>query len=54
MTIPFEKLRARLMANPKVKTEHDALASEFEIAAELLASRTDRPDGDQPIHDRAA
>ena len=39
MTIPFEKLKARLMANPKVKTEYDALAPEFEIAAELLKAR---------------
>jgi hypothetical protein len=34
MTIQFEKLRARLLANPKVKAEYDALAPEFEIAAE--------------------
>src|SRR2546423_7740032 len=39
MTIPFEKLKARLLANPKVKTEYDALAPEFEIAAELLRAR---------------
>jgi ribosome-binding protein aMBF1 (putative translation factor) len=39
MTIPFEKLKARLMANPKVKAEYDALAPEFEIAAELLKAR---------------
>ena len=26
MTIPFEKLKARLLANPKVKAEYDALA----------------------------
>src|ERR1700680_1262684 len=36
MTIQFEKLKARLLANPKVKAEYDALAPEFEIAAELL------------------
>jgi ribosome-binding protein aMBF1 (putative translation factor) len=39
MTIPFEKLKARLLANPKVKAEYDALAPEFEIAAELLKAR---------------
>ncbi len=39
MTIPFVKLKARLMANPKVKAEYDALAPEFEIAAELLKAR---------------
>ncbi len=35
MTIQFEKLKARLLANPKVKAEYeyDALAPEFEIAA---------------------
>ena len=39
MTIPFEKLKARLLANPKVKAKYDALAPEFEIAAELLRAR---------------
>ncbi|WP_249779182.1 type II toxin-antitoxin system RelE/ParE family toxin [Bradyrhizobium sediminis] len=39
MTIQFEKLKARLLANPKVKAEYDALAPEFEIAAELLKAR---------------
>jgi phage-related protein/DNA-binding XRE family transcriptional regulator len=39
MTIPFEKLKARLLHNPKVKAEYDALAPEFEIAAELLRAR---------------
>jgi hypothetical protein len=34
MTIPFEKLKARLLANPKVKAEYDALAPEFEISAD--------------------
>ncbi|WP_338829446.1 helix-turn-helix transcriptional regulator [Bradyrhizobium sp. 27S5] len=39
MTIPFEKLKARLLANPKVKVEYEALAPEFEIAAELVRAR---------------
>jgi antitoxin HigA-1 len=39
MTIHLERLKARLLANPKVKTEYDALAPEFEIAAELLRAR---------------
>ena len=39
MTIPFGKLKARLLANPKVKAEYDAIAPEFEIAAELLRAR---------------
>ncbi|MGY4424795.1 DNA-binding XRE family transcriptional regulator [Bradyrhizobium sp. JR6.1] len=39
MTIPFEKLKARLLANPRVRAEYGALAPEFEIAAELLKAR---------------
>jgi ribosome-binding protein aMBF1 (putative translation factor) len=39
VTIPFEKLKARLLANPKVKADYYALAPEFEIAAELLRAR---------------
>jgi ribosome-binding protein aMBF1 (putative translation factor) len=39
MTIPFEKLKARLLADPKVKAEYDALAPEFEISAELVKAR---------------
>jgi len=39
MTITFEKLKARLLANPEVRAEYDALAPEFEIAAELVAAR---------------
>ena len=35
MTIPFEKMKEHLPANPKVKADYDALAPEFEIAAEL-------------------
>ena len=27
MTIPFEELKARLLANPKVKAEYDALGA---------------------------
>jgi hypothetical protein len=42
MTIPFEKLKARLLANPRVKTEYDALAPEFEIAAELREGLRDK------------
>jgi len=36
MTIPFEKLKARLLANPKVKAEYDALAPEFEFLPNCL------------------
>ena len=61
MTIPFEKLKARLLANPKVKAEYDALAPEFEISAELVRARlraglipggTGCPHGHQPVHHR--
>ena len=30
MSIEFEKLKARLLANPSVKAEYDTLAPEFE------------------------
>jgi len=39
MAFPFDRLKARLLANPKVKAEYDALAPEFEIAAELIKAR---------------
>jgi ribosome-binding protein aMBF1 (putative translation factor) len=39
VTIPFDELKARLLANPEVKAEYDALAPEFEIAAELVKAR---------------
>ena len=39
MTIPFEELKARLLTNPEVKAEYDALAPEIEIAAELVKAR---------------
>jgi predicted transcriptional regulator len=39
VTIPFEEFKARLLADPEVKAEYDALAPEFEIAAELVKAR---------------
>lgn len=39
MTIAFEEIKARLLANPKVKAEYDALAAEFEISTELVKAR---------------
>ena len=39
MTIRFEDLRARLLADPTVRAEYDALAPEFEISAELVRAR---------------
>lgn len=39
MTISFDELKARLLANPEVKAEYDALAPEFEISVELVKAR---------------
>jgi ribosome-binding protein aMBF1 (putative translation factor) len=39
MTISFEEIKARLLANPEVRAEYDALAPEFEIATELVKAR---------------
>ena len=39
MTIQFEMLKARLLANPKVKAEYDTLAPEFEVDSELGSKR---------------
>jgi ribosome-binding protein aMBF1 (putative translation factor) len=39
MTIPFEVIKAELLADPEVKREYDALAAEFEFSAELLRAR---------------
>jgi ribosome-binding protein aMBF1 (putative translation factor) len=39
MTIPFEAFKARLLADPEVRAEYEALAPEFEIAAELIRAR---------------
>lgn len=37
MTIPFEQIKAELLAHPEVKAEYDALAPEFEALASSLA-----------------
>jgi ribosome-binding protein aMBF1 (putative translation factor) len=39
MTIGLEELKARLLANPEVKTEYEALGPEFEISTELVRAR---------------
>ncbi len=39
MTIPFEELKAELLANPEVRAEYDALENEYAIAAELIRAR---------------
>ena len=35
----YETLKKRMLANPKVKAEYEALAPEFELARELIAAR---------------
>ena len=39
MTESLDELKARLMANPKVKAEYHALAPKLEISAELVKAR---------------
>jgi ribosome-binding protein aMBF1 (putative translation factor) len=39
MTVPWEEVRKKLLANPLVKAEYDKLAPEFEIATELILAR---------------
>jgi hypothetical protein len=39
MTIPFEEIKARLLADHEVQREYDALAPEFEALAESLTAR---------------
>lgn len=38
-TISLDELKARLLADPEVRTEYDRLATEFEIANELVRAR---------------
>ncbi len=39
MTIPFEEIKARLLADPEVQREYDALAPEFEALAESIKAK---------------
>ena len=39
MTISLKKLKARLLADSKVKAEYDALDAEYEISTEPQPSR---------------
>jgi len=39
MTIPFEEIKAELLADPGVQREYDALAPQFEALAEKLAAK---------------
>lgn len=38
-TIAFDDFKTRLLADPAVRAEYDALAPEFEISGELLRAR---------------
>lgn len=38
-THPLNEIKARLLANPEVKAEYDALEQEYAIARELIAAR---------------
>ena len=40
--IPFEKLKADLMENPKFRKEYEALETEFQIARSLIDARIKR------------
>lgn len=46
MTVPFGKLRAKMLADPKVRAAYDAAAPEFELAHELIAARVRANQGD--------
>ena len=39
MTIPLEVFKARMLADPEVKREYDALEAEFAISSELIRAR---------------
>ncbi len=39
MTIPYEEFKARLLADPEVLAEYEAMAPEFDIATELIQAR---------------
>jgi predicted transcriptional regulator len=39
MTIPMEEIERRLLADPEVRREYEALEAEFAIAKELIRAR---------------
>lgn len=39
MTIPFEEIKARLLADPEVQCEYEALGPEFEALAKSLTAK---------------
>ncbi|MGO8933723.1 MAG: hypothetical protein ACLPLZ_02870 [Terracidiphilus sp.] len=42
MTISFEEIKKRLLADPEVQREYDALAPEFDALAKSTAKKTER------------
>jgi len=53
MTISLKKLKARLLADPKVKAEYDALAAEFEISIKPVKKPRSSPSRRRPSPDRS-
>jgi hypothetical protein len=53
MTISLKKLKARLLANPKVEAEYDALASEFEISVKSVKKPRSSPSRRPPASDKS-
>jgi len=51
MTIPLERLKARLLADPDVKAEYDALALPSKTSAQLTSIRPRAPDKAQSKRD---
>ncbi len=39
MTIPFEKLKAKWLKDPKFRAQYDKLGPEFEIVVQLIRAR---------------
>jgi ribosome-binding protein aMBF1 (putative translation factor) len=39
VTIPFDEFKSRLLADPAVRSEYNALAAEFEVSTELVRAR---------------
>jgi hypothetical protein len=43
MTIPIEEFKARLLADPLIRAEDDALAREFDISIKLVKAQQRGP-----------
>lgn len=54
MTIPLDKFKARLLANPKVKAEYDALAPKIETKARAVRRRASKLPEQPPTADEVA